>query len=272
MEYSVLMSVYRNTKDSELKQCMDSVFVQTPAPSEIVVVLDGPVSDGVSEYLLGLEREGKIKTVPIETNVGLGNALAEGAKHCKYEWIARMDSDDICAPDRMEKQTGYLEKHPDVDVLGSNIAEFTDDVNNIVSIRAVPEDHEAICKYMKSRCPFNHMTVIMRKSVLEAAGGYMDWLYNEDSYLWARMYLAGAKFANIAENLVFARIDASTFRRRGGYRYYKSERNLFRFMYSNGIIGYAEYIKAKIVRFVVQVMMPNGIRQWFFRTFARSGK
>ena len=100
----------------------------------------------------------------------------------------------------------------------------------------------------------------------------MDWLYNEDSYLWARMYLAGAKFANIAENLVFARIDASTFRRRGGYRYYKSERDLFRFMYNNGIIGYAEYIKAKIVRFVVQVLMPNGVRQWFFKTFARSGK
>ena len=112
----------------------------------------------------------------------------------------------------------------------------------------------------------------MRKAVLEAAGCYMDWLYNEDSYLWARMYLAGAKFANIAENLVFARIDASTFRRRGGYRYYKSARDLFKFMYSKWIIGYAEYIKIMNVRFVVQVMMPNGIRQWFFRTFAREKK
>lgn len=270
--YSVLMSAYKNTKLDELKLCMDSVFTQNPAPTETVIVEDGPVSEEVQTYLDELATEGKVKIVPLETNVGLGNALAEGTKHCNCEWIARMDTDDICAPDRMQKQVAYLEEHPEVDVLGSNIAEFSEDPGTVISVRSVPEEHAAICEYMKSRCPFNHMTVIMRKSILEAAGGYLPWLYNEDSYLWARMYLVGAKFANIEENLVFARIDANTFRRRGGYKYYKSERDLFKFMYKNGIITYGEYVKAKFIRFVVQVLMPNGVRQWFFKTFARDKK
>ena len=272
MEYSMLMSVYRNTKLDELRLCMESVFAQEPAPTEAVIVEDGPVPEEVQTYLDELAAEGKVKIVPLETNVGLGNALAEGTKHCNCEWIARMDTDDICAPDRMQKQVAYLEEHPEVDVLGSNIAEFSEDPGTVISVRSVPEEHAAICEYMKSRCPFNHMTVIMRKSILEAAGGYLPWLYNEDSYLWARMYLVGAKFANIEENLVFARIDSNTFRRRGGYKYYKSERDLFKFMYKNGIITYGEYVKAKFIRFVVQVLMPNGVRQWFFKTFARSGK
>lgn len=272
MEYSMLMSVYKNTKASELRQCLDSVFEQVPAPKEIVIVEDGPVREDVGEYLAALESEGRVKLVPLETNVGLGNALDAGSKECVCEWIARMDTDDVCAPDRIQKQVAYLQAHPEIDVLGSNIAEFSGDIADVVSVRSVPTEHDAICEYMKSRCPFNHMTVMMRRSVLQAAGGYKPWLYNEDSYLWARMYLAGAKFANIAENLVYARIDADTFRRRGGYRYYKSERDLFAFMHKTGIITYGEYVKAKLIRFVVQVMMPNGVRQWFFKTFARRNK
>lgn len=267
--YSVLMSVYIKSDLQQLRQCLDSVFEQVPAPKEIVIVEDGPVREDVGEYLAALESEGRVKLVPLETNVGLGNALDAGSKECVCEWIARMDTDDVCAPDRIQKQVAYLQAHPEIDVLGSKIAEFSGDIADVVSVRSVPTEHDAICEYMKSRCPFNHMTVMMRRSVLQAAGGYKPWLYNEDSYLWARMYLAGAKFANIAENLVYARIDADTFRRRGGYRYYKSERDLFAFMHKSGIITYGEYVKAKLIRFVVQVMMPNGVRQWFFKTFAR---
>ena len=127
-----------------------------------------------------------------------------------------------------------------------------------------------ICKYMKKRCPFNHMTVIMRKSALEKSGGYQHWHYNEDSYLWARMYLSGAKFANLSEIACYVRVGEDMYRRRGGYKYYKSERDLFKFMYKNKIINWLEYQEAKFIRFVVQVLMPNGVRQWFFKTFARS--
>lgn len=270
MDYSVLMSVYKNTDKNEFVECIDSLRVQDPAPKEIVCVIDGPVAGELAAQIEKYGKDPLFVFVPLEQNVGLGNALREGTARCSCEWIARMDSDDICAPDRMQKQVAYLESHPDVDVLGSNIAEFIGTKDNVVSERKVPEGHDGICDYLKKRCPFNHMTVFIRKTALEKAGGYLHWHYNEDSYLWVRMYLAGARFANIAENLVFARINEATFQRRGGYKYYKSERDLFKFMYKNKVIGYFDYLVAKTIRFVVQVLMPNRVRQWFFKTFARS--
>ena len=268
--YAVLMSVYAKTNLAELKQSLGSIFAQNPAPAETIIVEDGPVSEDVAQYLCNLQSEGKVKLVPLEENVGLGRALAAGTEHCSCEWIARMDSDDICAPDRMEKQTAYLEAHPEVDVLGGNIAEFIDSPDDIVSKRIVPEDHEKICEYLKKRCPFNHMTVVIRKNALEKAGGYQHWHFNEDSYLWARMYLSGARFANLSDTLCYARVGEEMFKRRGGYSYYKSERDLFKFMYKNKIINWLEYQQAKFVRFTVQVLMPSNIRQWFFVKFARS--
>ena len=113
------------------------------------------------------------------------------------------------------------------------------------------------------------MIVIMKKYKVEMAGGYRHWHFDEDSYLWARMTLAGCKFANLTDVLCHVRVGKDMYRRRGGCKYYKSERDLFKFMHRNGIITYVEYIKAKLIRFVVQVLMPNGVRQWFFKTFAR---
>lgn len=272
IEYSVLMSVYKMTKQDELKLCMESVFAQDPAPTETVIVEDGPVPEDVQTYLHELAAEGKVKLVPLETNVGLGSALAEGTKHCNCEWIARMDADDICTHDRMQKQIAYLKEHPDVDVLGGQIAEFVDNKENIVSYRRVPIEHEKLCKYLKFRSPFNHVTVIMRKSMLQKAGGYQKMLLNEDIYLWARMFLAGAKFANLQDEIVFSRISEDLFRRRGGYQYYKNACAVLKYMYNNKILTYGEYLKAKTVRFAVQVLMPNSVRQWAYKTFARDKK
>ena len=152
------------------------------------------------------------------------------------------------------------------------MSEFIGDTSNVVGVRKVPLEHDDICKYMKKRCPLNHITVIIRKQALEKAGGYQHWHFNEDSYLWARMYLAGAKFANIADIVSYARVGKEMYQRRGGYSYYKSERDLFKFMYKNKMINWFEYQQAKIIRFVVQVLMPNSVRGWFFKTFARSKK
>lgn len=267
---SVLMSVYKNDIAQNVKTAVESIINQTYRPSQVVIVVDGPVPDETTKTLEELkELYSEVEIYPLEQNVGLGNALKEGMTHCVNEIVARMDSDDIAVEDRFEKQIKKFEEDSELSIVGSNIAEFIGDKDNVVSIRSVPENHDDICKYLKKRCPFNHMTVMFKKSEVEKAGGYLHWFYNEDSYLWARMYLAGCKFANIPENLVYARINEATFQRRGGYKYYKSERDLFKFMYKNKIIGWGEYQKAKAIRFVIQVLMPNSVRKYVFLKMMR---
>ncbi len=267
---SVLMSVYKNDIAQNVKTAVESIINQTFRPSQVVIVVDGPVPDETTKTLEELkELYSEVEIYPLEQNVGLGNALKEGMTHCGNEIVARMDSDDIAVEDRFEKQIKKFEEDSELSIVGSNIAEFIGDKDNVVSIRSVPEKHEDICKYLKKRCPFNHMTVMFKKSEVEKAGGYLHWFYNEDSYLWARMYLAGCKFANIPENLVYVRINEATFQRRGGYKYYKSERDLFKFMYKNKIIGWGEYQKAKAIRFVIQVLMPNSVRKYVFLKMMR---
>lgn len=270
MNFSVLMSVYRNSKADEVQSCLESLFGQTVTSDDLVIVIDGEIPVTLQNYLSIVSSDHmEIHLLPLNQNVGLGNALKYGMQHCQHELIARMDTDDICDKTRFEKQLKCFETDPELSIVGSNIGEFIGDSTHVIGYRNVPAQHLEICEYLKKRCPFNHMTVMFRKSEVERSGGYLDWHYNEDSYLWVRMYLAGCKFKNISENLVFARVNEDTYRRRGGWKYYQSERNLFKYMKDNKVIGWFAYQKAKWIRFVGYVLLPNRIRGWAFQKILR---
>ena len=265
----MLMSIYRNTKLSELTQCLDSLFDQTVKSDDVVIVIDGAIPEDVDDYLTELiEEHNEIVIVRRSENGGLGIALSDGLARCKNELVARMDSDDICDPERFELQLNEFEVRPDCSVIGGYITEFVNTPDNAVSLREVPTTHDDICEYLKRRCPFNHMTVMFKKSDVISAGGYLPWFWNEDYYLWIRMYLAGFKFGNIAASLVKVRTD-EVMKRRGGLKYYRSERDIFKYMYRNKIIGFFAYSKAKFMRFILYVMMPGGMRKWVYKKFAR---
>lgn len=276
-QFSVVMSVYKSDKHEFFRQALDSITVeQTLQPAEIVLVVDGPVpgliDDIIAHYQSWYSDPAEpcyFNVVRLEKNGGLGNALKVGVEAARYDYVARMDSDDISVPDRFEKQIKFLEEHPDVDIVGGNISEFIDNQSNIVGSRVVPESSEAIYNYMKSRCPLNHMTVMFRKSAVQAAGGYIDWHYNEDYYLWVRMALKGCKFANLPLTLCNVRVGADMYARRGGYKYFKSEAGLQRYMYKNGLISVFRLWYNVMLRFVLQVCMPNWLRGLVFRRFAR---
>ncbi len=114
-----------------------------------------------------------------------------------------MDSDDICIPERFQLQIEKFKLENDLSVVGGGIVEFVNDINNVVGMRTVPTKHADIIKFMKRRCPFNHVTVMFKKSAVLNAGNYKHLLYNEDYYLWIRLFQEGAKFANLAGNLVY---------------------------------------------------------------------
>lgn len=267
--FSLLMSVYYGTNAEELKDCFESINAQSVKPDETVVVCDGSISDKVNEILENESRNGVMKIVRLDENKGLGMALEAGLNECSYELVARMDTDDVCLSGRFEKQIEYIKEHPDMDIVGGSMTEFIDHPSQPVALRKVPCNHNDIIKFLKKRCPFNHVTVMFRKSAVERAGGYQHWLYNEDYYLWLRMYLTEAKFANLEDTLVCARVGSEMYRRRGGLKYYKSEKELQKFMLKNGIINRFTYFANVSKRFVLQVLMPNKLRGWVFKKFAR---
>lgn len=272
MKFSVCTSIYKNDKPVFVRVALDSMLVnQSVKPNEIVLVQDGPVPDELQQVLQEYETKfpNVMTVIRLEKNGGLGNALKHGVENANYDICARMDSDDICLPDRFEKQLAYLEAHPECDIVGGQMTEFIDSPDNIVGRRDVPLTNEEIYNYMKSRCALNHVTVMFRKKSVLKAGNYQDWFWNEDYYLWVRMMKAGCKFANISDVLVNVRSGADQYARRGGKKYFDSEIGIKKLMLKEGMISKTQFAINYIERFIIQLLLPNRVRGWFFRTFAR---
>jgi len=166
-KFSVLMSVYFKEKPNYFKECLESILNQTIVPSEIVLVKDGKLTKElecvIGEYVS--KYDNLFKIIELEENKGLGIALQIGLLNCKYDIIARMDTDDICLPDRFEKQLKILKERKDVSVVGSWIGEFEDHYKNINTLRKTPLTFDEIYSLAKKKNPLNHMTVMFRKKL-----------------------------------------------------------------------------------------------------------
>ena len=265
MNFSVLMSVYKNEKASYLEESIKSILNQTVMPSEIVLVKDGEVTDEIQKLIDTYQRTYKelFKIVDMKENKGLGIALQLGIKECKYDIIARMDTDDIAVKDRFEKQIKVLRENSDIDIVGSYINEFEGNIQNIVAIRKVPNNSQDIEEYAKNRNPFNHMTVMFRKDAVLSAGNYKHFLWNEDYYLWVRMIMNGSKGYNIPSQLVYVRAGKDMFKRRGGIRYALVDIKLQKEFKKLGFITNLQFIKNSIIRSSIRII-PNSLRGWIY--------
>lgn len=207
----------------------------------------------------------EFKRIYIKQNKGHGNARQESIANCRNSLIAIMDSDDISCNVRFKKQIKKFAENINIDVVGGQITEFIGDSDNIISKRIVPENDIEIKRYLKRRCPMNHVTVMFKKSAIERAGGYLEWFCNEDYYLWIRMARAGCVFANVPDTLVNVRIGNEMATRRGGWRYFKSEARLQKYMLENKQISLLRYLYNIAIRFGGEVIIPNKIRLKLFR-------
>lgn len=281
-QYSVLMSVYEKEKPEYFRAALDSMFRQTLPPTEVVLVCDGPLTEALDEVIA--EYEGRFpeqfapesdlltpvfRVIRLPENGGLGRALAIGLRQCQCEWIARMDTDDIAPENRCELQMGYLDQHPEIDVLSGTLAEFQGDSvdvneiqNRVVSLKPLPEDHEAIAAYLKSRNPVNHPCVMFRKAKVVEAGGYQPCLYFEDYDLWIRIFLQKGRFANLPEVIHYMRVN-EMHRRRGGWGYVKAILRFQTRLYRYHVISLPRYIGAVSVRTAVS-LMPNQLRKLLY--------
>ena len=191
--YSVLMSVYSKENPAWLKLAIESIQDQTLPTSDFVLVCDGPLTPELDGVIAEKHCQmGEIlMVVRLEKNVGLGNALNEGIKHCRNELVARMDSDDIAYPDRCEKQVAIFNKYPIVSICSGTVMEFSKNPETINCKRVLPEKNKEIIEFAKKRNPFNHPCVMYKKSAVEAVGSYQHFYLLEDYYLWIRMLMAG---------------------------------------------------------------------------------
>ncbi|CAM3039928.1 glycosyltransferase [Acinetobacter celticus] len=229
MKISILMSLYIKENENFLNDCLKSVWEeQTVPPDEIVLVVDGPIGKDLQDSLIFWQKRigSSLKIVPLAVNVGLGKALNEGLKHCSNDWIFRMDTDDICTPDRFEKQIKFIQQNPDIVLFGGQILEFDQEISDANVFKAVPVNYGDIKKFAQKRCPFNHMTVAYRKDIIEHLGGYKHHLFMEDYNLWLRVIGADYKVANLEDVVLYARVGNGMHARRKGLEYIKSEKQL----------------------------------------------
>ncbi len=270
LKFSVLMSVYKNEKPDYLREALESIVQQTVMPNEIVIVKDGLLTEELNAVINKyFEKYPTLfKIVAFEKNRGLGLALRDGFLACSYEYIARMDTDDICKPNRFEKQIKYLEENPCTALLGTWIKEFSDDKNNSDTITKLPCEHQEIVKFAKSRNPFRHMTVFFKKQAVLDSGNYRDFLWFEDYDLWVRVIKKGYKVANLPEFLVDVRADNDMFARRGGWKYLKQDLKFQKFLFESKFISTFGFVKNVLVRSIVR-MLPNGVRVWVYKGFLR---
>lgn len=266
--YSVLMSCYAKDRPEWLSLALESMAGQTLRPTEVVLVFDGPLTGGLVAAVDAFDaaHPGLLVRVPLERNVGLGPALNAGLARCSCDVVARMDADDFSRPARLERQLAKLAEG--YDMVGCNATEFSGDVDSPNSERVMPETHDKIVRFAKRRAPFVHPAFVVRRSSLEAVGGYRSVPYAEDFDLFIRLLRAGSRGYNLQEPLVAVRVDDDVYRRRGGLGYARDMLSFNALELREGWFSPAEFLVRSAANVGV-ALIPNGARDLVYKRLLR---
>lgn len=244
---------------------LESIFSNTLVPDQVVVTVDGLVSQDFKKIILYFQNKFSLDIVWIETKVGLDKALNMGLEKCRNEIIFRADGDDINLKDRFAIQLPILLNG--CDVVGSYVDEY-DEKGIYLSTREVPISSEKIFKKLVYRNPMNHMTVGFRKSSLLEVGGYPELFLKGDYGLWIKLMAQKKIFKNVDLSLVKAVTGKRMIKDRGGLKYVASEFLLQKYLlnhgFSNIFFAFFLFISRSIV-----FLSPYKIRNLFYRLFLR---
>ena len=264
MEFSVLITVYEKEKPYNLRKSLLSSYRQTIRPTEIVLVCDGELTQELYDEIEKIKSEIPIlKVYQLSSNVGSGPASCFGVKKCNTDLIARMDSDDYSEETRFEKQIKAFEENPNLIMVGTNILENN---TEFTAFKTVPEKTEEIREYSKFRNPFNNPSSMMKKEYILKVGNYRKFRYLEDYDLTMRLIHENPTkdFLNIQEPLVIMQTNNSSYLRRGGLLYVKTEFFLQVDFYRRGYISKVELCRNIFIRNIVRVM-PNSVRKLIYK-------
>lgn len=269
--FTLLMAVYRGDDPAHFaKAFSSSVEAQTRPPAEVVLVQDGPIGEPLRHAVEAAITASAVPVVHLELpeNVGLASALEAGLTRCSHDIVARMDADDISLPERFERQLPLIEGG--LDLVGTGMLEFLDDVGSIVGKRVPRTDPSEIASYARFHDPFSHPTVVYRRSAVDRAGGYQPLGLMEDYWLFARMIHEGARTGNLPEPLVMYRVGAGAYARRGGRAQWRSELALQRAMRRIGFTSRWQFLRNIAVRGGYR-FVPESLRRIAYRRFIARG-
>lgn len=267
-KFSVLLTVYKNDNPKYLDIALGSLYNQTVFPDEVVLVKDGIIGDDLQDVIRKYSSLLNIKELQLEKNIGLGLALNEGINICKNELIARMDSDDYSMPLRFEKQLLEFVRHPKLDIVGLCVKEFSGDINNIVGCRNVPLTNSEIYKFAKTRDPFNHPTVMYKKSSVINAGYYGNYRKNQDTDLWIKMLSKNCVCKNLDGDLFRFRFEESTFKKRKNFINTKLLLQIRYKAYKDGFCSLFDFMKVAIAQIGIYIL-PIKFQKIIYAKFLR---
>lgn len=270
-QYSVILPLYKNDTARWFTAALESITTQTIPSDDIVVVVDGPIGSMLEKALhAARDTHPEVSVVRIEKNHGLWNALNIAMAQAKHELIMRMDADDIAVPERAAIQLAAFAADPALSVMGGQIAEFENEPDNIVSHRRVPTAHDDIVAFAKLRSPFNHPTVMFKKSVVQQSGGYAKLRRMEDYDLWARLLMAGAQTANTDKVLLYYRLSRANQQRKNSWQQQKEAIALHRRFLRMGFVTWPQYMVATTVK-LGYFLLPSSLKSLFYKKLLRPG-
>jgi glycosyltransferase involved in cell wall biosynthesis len=264
---SALLPVHAGLDPAHLRRCLDSVADQTRPPDELIVVEDGPLADEHARVIAEAEAGPlTLVRVALEQNGGAGLANGAGLTQARGRWIAKIDADDICLPERIERQLAFVDA-TGVDACSTWLEEFDADEGHVTAIRKVPTTHEAIARGMRMNNPLNHPSSFYRRDVALRAGGYPELRFMQDYDMFARMLVGGARFANMELPLVRFRADATMFRRRTSQAMNHCEWELQHNLRRYGLVNTPRMWFNLMARFTVRRLPPALLRAAYRRLF-----
>jgi len=264
--FSVLMSVYRAESAKYLNEALHSVwFEQSLKPSQIVVVRDGPLTEDLDAVLRKWNQSlgSVLVQVDLPANKGLGAALNAGLAFCKYELVARMDTDDRAAPGRFKRQWTFMQEHHDIVASSGLVEEWDESFHKLIAERTLPLQSAELEKYAKRRSPLSHPAVIFRKSVIDEVGGYPELRKAQDYALWSVLLAKGYRLANLDACLVKMRTGNELMQRRN-WKYLIAEYRLLKFQKRIKFIGWRDFIFNLFLRAILR-LSPASAKTLMYR-------
>ncbi|MDN5686492.1 MAG: glycosyltransferase [Brachybacterium sp.] len=268
--FVVLMPLWKGDAPERVVAAITSATrEQQLRPDLLILTVDGPLTAELDALVARVEDGdfGPARVLRHDAHRGVASALQDGLEASPHELVARADADDLCRPGRFALQIPAMSGPPALDLMGGAMREFSDRLApGDGPLRTRPLSHDEIVAYLPHHSPFHHPTIVLRRSVALAVGGYRDLALLEDYWLWERMMLGGARMGNLAEVVVDYRVDEELFARRGGWRLFASDVRLQRRMVRDRVTSPGLFLRNLVLRGAYRVA-PGWVRRLGYRTF-----